>query len=424
MASRRVLIVGAGISGSVLAYWLGKHGFQVLVVERSRSEQTAGQGLEIEEPALTVVREMGVLEELQARRTGEKGFELVNQYGQSYGVLEAGGVSPTGALEMMRGDMTDVFYRAADRFKNVEYRFETVIISLSQTADKVTVELEERTSKRITKEEFDFVVGADGARSRTRQLALGSPRQLDCFKRVGAYCAYFSIPSALHDWPNSRCCQFAGRRIIWLRPLGEKAATTSVYMIYLHDQVPNLSDAIANGDRTRQKEELANIFSNLGWESDRVLQEMKDASNFYCDELSQVKLPKWSQGRVVLVGDAAWSPTPFTGEGNQLAIEGAWVLAQELCSDRSTAAFQAYESRFRAYVEQAQQIPLYGYAPYVFAPSSIVGIWLFRTLYAFVAHILLPILSRFSSQKVEEADKHAPFDMQVERWKLLQPKDM
>lgn len=315
MYARRVLIVGAGVAGSVLAYWLGKHGFDVLVIERSRSQQTAGQGLEIEEPALTVVREMGILQKLQARRTGEKGFELVDQYDRSCGVLAAGGVSPTGALEMMRGDMTDILYKVADEFENVEYRFETTIRALMQTEDKVTVELENRKDKIITTAEFDLVVGADGVRSHTRDLAFGTPEQLDCYRRVGAYTAYFSIPSAPHDWPNSRLCHFPDRKIVWLRPIGEKAGITSVYLIYIHDKIPSLCEAVVNGDRSRQKEALAKLFGNLGWESDRVVRDMKETANFYCDDLTQVKLSKWSQGRTVLVGDSAWAPTPFTGEG-------------------------------------------------------------------------------------------------------------
>ena len=382
MPSERVLICGAGVAGSVLAFWLAKHDFQVVVIERSKAEQKSGQGLEIEEPALKVVKSMGILDKLNEKKTGEMGFDLVDQQSRSYGLFKAGGFSPTGALEIMRGDLTEVLYKSADKSANVTYQFETTIQSLRQTEDKVIVDLENRNNKTTKVEEFDFVVGADGARSRTRQLVMGSPEKLDCFKPVGAFVAYFSIPKEDQDWPYSRLCHFADRRIVWIRPTAKDSTTTSVYLIHVKDNVPTLRQANASGDRLKQKEGFAELYSNLGWETPRVIEKMMKAENFYSDELVQVKLPKWSQHRVVLLGDSAWSPTPFTGQGNQLAIIGAWVLAQELSRNRNPlVAFERYEKRLRSYVESSQKIPLGGYMPYILNPQTRGVIWLLRMMF-------------------------------------------
>lgn len=380
MPSERVLICGAGVAGSILAFWLAKHDFQVVVVERSKAEQKAGQGLEIEEPALKVVKLMGILDKLNEKKTGEMGFDLVDQQARSYGMFEVGGISPTGTLELMRGDLTEILYKTADESANVTFQFETTIQSLRQTQDKVIVDLESRNNKTIKVEEFDFVVGADGVKSRTRQLVMGLPEKLKCFKSVGAFVAYFSIPKEDQDWPYSRLCHFTNRRIIWMRPIGKDSKMTSVHLIHGHDDVPTLHRANAAGDRRKQKEAFAELYSGLGWETPRVIEQMMRAENFYSDELVQVKLQKWSQHRVVLLGDAAWAPTPFTGQGNQLAIIGAWVLAQELSRNRNAVAFETYEKRLRSYVENAQSIPLGGYAPYIFNPQTTWGIWLLRTI--------------------------------------------
>ena len=385
MPSERILICGAGVAGSVLAFWLAKHDFQVVVVERSKAEQKAGQGLEIEEPALQVVKLMGILDKLNEKKTGEVGFDLVDQQSRSWGRFEAGGVSPTGALELMRGDLTEVLYKAADESANVSYQFETTIQSLRHTQDKVIVDLENRHNKTTKVEEFDLVVGADGARSRTRQLVMGSPEKLGCFKSVGAFVAYFSIPKEDQDWPYSRLCHFTDRRVLWMRPVGKESKLTSVYLIHVRDDVPALRQANAAGDRLRQKEGFAQLYSGLGWEAPRVIEQMMNAENFYSDELAQVKLEKWSQQRVVLLGDAAWAPTPFTGQGNQLAIIGAWVLAQELSRNRSPVAFEKYEKRLRPYVESSQRIPLGGYAPYIFVLQTTWGIWLLRSMFRLVS---------------------------------------
>jgi 2-polyprenyl-6-methoxyphenol hydroxylase-like FAD-dependent oxidoreductase len=81
-----------------------------------------------------------------------------------------------------------------------------------------------------------------------------------------------------------------------------------------------------------------------------------------------VHLDRWSTGRVVLVGDAGYCPSPLTGMGTSLALVGAYVLAGELAraAGDHVRAFAAYEERMRPYVKQGQQLPpggMNGYAP-------------------------------------------------------------
>jgi len=414
MPSERVLICGAGVAGSILAFWLARYDFQVVVVERAKADQKAGQGIEIEEPALTVVKLMGILEKLNERKTGEMGFNLVDQQSRSCGIFEVGGISPTGALELMRGDLTEILYKSADESANVTFQFETTIQSLRQRQDKVIVDLENRKNKTTRVEEFDFVVGAHGVKSHTRRLAMGSPEMLNCFKSVGAFVAYFSIPKEDQDWPYSRLCHFPNRRILWIRPFGKESKMTSVYLIHAHDDAPTLRRANAAADRLKQKEGFAELYSGLGWETPRVIKQMMRAENFYSDELVQVKLQKWSQHRVVLLGDAAWAPSPFTGEGNQLAIIGAWVLAQEMSRNRSLVAFEMYEKRLRSYVEDAQSIPLGGYAPRIFIPQTAWGIWLLRTILLFVSWTIR-VISWTKLARMLPDQKHNDFDLEIEK---------
>ena len=414
MPGEKVLVSGAGVAGSIVAFWLAKYDFQVTVVERANAHQKLGQGIEIEEPALKVVKAMGILDKLNEVRTGELGFTLVDAQARSCGSFEAGGVSPTGALEIMRGDLTEVLYHAADEFANVTYHFETTIRSLTQDLDKVTAHIEDRSKKSTRVEEFDFVIGADGVKSRVRQLAMGPSEELDCFKSLGLFVAYFSIPKEDQDWPNSRLCNFPGRRILWIRPVGKDAKVTSVYFIYAHGDVPALRNAIATGDRQAQKKVLAEIYSGLGWETPRVLEQMMNAENFYADELTQVKLQQWSRQRVALVGDAAWAPTPMTGEGNQLAIIGAFVLAQEMSRNRGQVAFEMYEKRLRAYVESCQKIPLGGYAPYIFNPQTALGIWILQTIMHFFSWTV-HLLSGTRLAKMLPEGHPDDFDLEIEK---------
>jgi len=413
MPSERVLIVGAGVSGSILAFFLAKHNYIITVIERSRASQKAGQGIEIEEPALQVVTEMGILPLLKAKRTNEKGFELVNSRGGSCGILKIGGPSPTGALELMRGDLTEILHKAADASPNVTYLFESTLDSLRQTSDTVLVDVTNRSTETTSTLEFDMVIGADGVRSRTRDLIMGRPSSSNkYYSPIGAFVAYFSIPKQSTDSVYSQLCHFPHRRMIWTRPVAEDSEVTSVYLIHAATEVPALSKANAANDRQAQKEAFAELYADAGWESPRIMKEMLGAKNFYSDELVQVKLPSWSKGRVALVGDAAWAPSPFTGQGNQLAIIGAWVLAQEMARNRGIAGFETYEKRLRGYVKEAQKIALYGYAPLILNPETKTGIWVLRMLF-WVLALLVGLLEKASWAKGWMPDKPQNyFDLQ------------
>jgi len=199
-----------------------------------------------------------------------------------------------------------------------------------------------------------------------------------------------------------------------MRPVAKESKMTSVYLIYAHNDVPNLRQANAAADRLKQKEAFAELYSGLGWEAPRVIEQMMKAENFYSDELVQVKLQKWSQNRVVLLGDAAWAPSPFTGEGNQLAIMGAWVLAQELSRNRNLVAFEMYEKRLRSYVENAQSIPLGGYGPYLFNPQTSWGIWLLRTIFRLVSWIVHFVSWTKLARMLPDQQPHSDFDLEIE----------
>ena len=94
--------------------------------------------------------------------------------------------------------------------------------------------------------------------------------------------------------------------------------------------------------------------------------------------MTQVLAPRWSNDRVVLVGDAAWCATPISGMGTTLAVTGAYVLAGELARHgEHRQAFIGYENRMRPLVSRAQKLP--PGTPWLAHPKSRVGVAVFRT---------------------------------------------
>ncbi len=84
---------------------------------------------------------------------------------------------------------------------------------------------------------------------------------------------------------------------------------------------------------------------------------MDEADDFYMQEMLQIKLDRWSIGRIVLTGDAPHAPSPISGMGTTCAITGAYILVCEFTRTPKNLirAFEASESRLRPMVEKAQK---------------------------------------------------------------------
>src|SRR5690606_24072988 len=111
-------------------------------------------------------------------------------------------------------------------------------------------------------------------------------------------------------------------------------------------------------DREGQIALVRKTCAHLGWQVPRLLDAMEQARDFYLGPIAQVKMDRWTKGRVALVGDAGYCPSPFTGQGTSLAIVGGYVLAWELAQspEDHAAAFARYETRMRPFVEVNQAI--------------------------------------------------------------------
>jgi 2-polyprenyl-6-methoxyphenol hydroxylase-like FAD-dependent oxidoreductase len=107
--------------------------------------------------------------------------------------------------------------------------------------------------------------------------------------------------------------------------------------------------SIDRRDVSAQKAHVASVFAGLGWEVPRLVAAMSEADDLYFDSISGVVVPRYSSGRIVLLGDAGYGGT-LGGQGTGLAMVGAYVLAGELARapDHETA-FRRYEDRMRPY---------------------------------------------------------------------------
>jgi 2-polyprenyl-6-methoxyphenol hydroxylase-like FAD-dependent oxidoreductase len=361
--SKKVLISGASIAGPTLAFWLAKYGFSVTIVERSASLRLGGQNIDVNGPAQKIAQKMGIEASIRAANTGEVGLQFIGQDNQVTAAFpKEGPVSGTQELEILRGDLVNILYDCTKH--DVIYRFGDSINALEQQADHVSV-----TFSSGKTDTFQFVVAADGVRSSTRRLVFGEE---PVFKYLGLYTAYLTIPREQTDNNWWRWYTAVDGRIIMLRPDNQGTMRASVAFLESDEAYEKLSPI-------EQKRVLKGKLAGAGWEANRIIDALDSSPDVYFDKIGQIKAPRWSDGRVAMIGDAAYCPTPLTGKGTTLAMVGAYLLAGELAShERYQDAFIAYENRMRPYVEAVQQLP--PGVPWLVYPKTKLGVSTLNTV--------------------------------------------
>lgn len=351
MPNRNILISGASVAGPALAYWLRHYGFNVTIVERAPAPRSGGQAIDLRGTARAVVERMGVLEVIKRVHTGTHGMSVVNSAGKRLVSMGSDAMKGSGGLiaeiEILRGDLVRIFYEATS--DDVEYVFDDSITSIRQDDEGAHV-----TFERGAPRTFDLVIGADGLHSNVRGLVFGDEERFT--RDMGCYVAIFSAPNVYHldGWelfyrmPGTR---HAPGKSVGLYPVRDNAEVRAMFYFAL----PHLR--VDRHDSARQKQILAETFAGEGWEIPRLLEAMGTAPEFYFDQIAQVRMDRWSSGRVALLGDAAYCPTPMSGMGTSLALVGAYVLAGELATagDDYTTTYTRYQRELGEAVRQAQK---------------------------------------------------------------------
>ncbi|KAI7303477.1 oxidoreductase [Hortaea werneckii] len=384
--SRSILIVGGGPAGAVTAFWLAKAAFKVTIAERSTSRFTYGQGVDITGPPIEIIKKMGLYDTIKANTTGETGSALANDIGEPIAIIGAAPQDNSTAswvqeIEIMRGKCTEIFSKAATSFSNVTYRYGCTVEELREGERSVTAKLSDTGEP----EEFAAVIGADGLRSRVRSLVFDEETNKKCLDPKDVYVGFFSIKGdSDHDIPNSRLQNAPGGRSILIRPIDRNGDRSSCYVMAVGEHEPLQKVSEPGHTSEEQKATLLERFADFPGLGDRARRGVReDADDFYFTRIVQVKLDSWHNGRCALVGDAAYAPSPLTGQGTTLSILGSYILAGEMAKspEDPASAFVEYEKKLQEYVREEQKIPFGGRAPYMANPQTRMGISVSRTLF-------------------------------------------
>jgi 2-polyprenyl-6-methoxyphenol hydroxylase-like FAD-dependent oxidoreductase len=339
MRSQAVLISGASIAGPALAYWLGRYGFRVTVVEKAPALRPGGQAVDFKgRTHRTVLEQMGIWEEILRWQTGRHDTVYLDAAGRELAVMP--GEFTGGDAEILRGDLAAILYERTAA--GCEYRFGDSVTALTQTADGVRAEFE-----RGAAQTFGLVVGADGIHSRVRRLAFGPDR--DYVRHLGYYYCVAGAPGWGHE--SQRRERLTVRA--WNAP-GRVAVRGGSKGSQLYLFASAELDG-ARGDVAAQRRLIAGKFADMGGDVPSMLTELGRLDDFYLDAIAQVRMNgRYTSGRVALVGDAGYGNT-LGGFGTGLAVVGAYVLAGELAlaSGDHTVAYARYDQIMRRYAKVA-----------------------------------------------------------------------
>ncbi|KAI6084743.1 FAD/NAD(P)-binding domain-containing protein [Hypoxylon rubiginosum] len=395
----KVLISGAGIAGNALAFWLSKLGHDVTVVEWFPNLRATGLQIDLRGPGIQVLRRMGLEQAFRAKAAPEQGFQVVDGSGRRRAYFPAnksgkGLQSLTSDFEIMRGDLCHLLHDATEG--RAKYVFGTSIESFEER-DK-GVEVWFTGGKTDT---YDLVVGADGQWSKTRKMMLGPDTPDALVPLGGVYTAYFTIPRPIQKGEEYIATVYmaTGRRGLFLRR--HSPDTVQVYIGCTSD-----SDKLKNarrGDTQAEKEALAEVFQGAGWQSQEIVEAMRNADDFYCERMALVKLDSWSHGRVTLVGDAGYCPSATTGMGTTCGVVGAYILAGEIarhCGGEDSesgleTALKAYEEKFRPFMDQVQEGVASDSKSWGSMPSSAFGIGVLNSIVGLVSFLRIDVAKWF-----------------------------
>jgi len=331
---RNVLIVGAGVAGPTLAYWLARAGYQPTVVERAQGQRSSGNPVDVRGPALPVAEQMGVVPALREAATTVTAMRLIDSSGRRGRRLPMpAGRSAAGTeeIEVPRADLAAILYEAAR--DHAEFVFDDTVTGFTQDPGGVDVVFGRSAPRR-----FDLVVGADGLHSTTRRLAFGPEEQF--VRHLGVYVATTPLGEPV-DHPGEALMYNTPGRLISVHPSRDHALLA---FIFRGPAIPGFD----HRDLALHKRVLLQAYANdRNWLVPEYLERARSAEDLYFDSVSKVVLPSWTNGRVTLLGDAAASVSLF-GDGSSMAMAGARTLANALREDGDPAtALKRYEAEHR-----------------------------------------------------------------------------
>jgi 2-polyprenyl-6-methoxyphenol hydroxylase-like FAD-dependent oxidoreductase len=283
---------------------------------------------------------MGIAEQLAAQQLPVEAAQFVDSRGRVFASLSralVGRISRSPHLGLMHGTLEETLAEAIAA--NVETRYRQSIVAIEQQPDSARVTFADGET-----DVYDLVVGADGVHSGVRKLVFGPEPGFHChlgyLVAIHPIADQFALGSARIHYTEP------GRQLV-LYPTGAPGELIALYLFrsQIHGRV----------GQSRRAPLLREVYGGMGWHTPEVLAQLPET--IFMDTLTQITMPTWHDGRVVLIGDACGATTPTSAQGASMAMAGGYLLAESLQAHPNdhAAAFASYQARLQPQVPRRQR---------------------------------------------------------------------
>jgi 2-polyprenyl-6-methoxyphenol hydroxylase-like FAD-dependent oxidoreductase len=335
----KIGIVGCGMGGMASAIALARQGHDVSVFEAFARPGPVGAGLLLQPTGLKALADLDLLEQISARGAAIDGLRgcrpdgrLIMDLQYRYGRRDDIGIG------IHRATLFDTLFNAMQA-EGVTLHTGMAVTNV-QNLDRPSLEFVNGNTTAI----FDTVIVSDGAHSTLRHLVCADARAPQY-----PWGAVWSIrPDPDRIWHDKRLLAqiYSGTRImVGILPVGENPAEpdgpdcVSFFWSLETDAVEQWR--AAGLDAFRQK--IAGFWPDAV----PLLENVKSLDEFAPAAYRDVRCRKWSNGKLILIGDAAHGASPQLGQGANMAICDALALAEGLKDHAPIKAFIKYEKNRR-----------------------------------------------------------------------------
>ena len=309
----KIAVIGAGVSGLSVASLLAKAGHKVSVFEKNQRIREVGAGIQISPNGFCVLKEIGLSKKVIQTSICNKSI-LICDYQNGQRLLQFDQSSVLGKENfrlLHRADLINLLYRSAVSNK--------VSFNLGYTADAKSL-----------RDQYSFVIGADGVHSTTRSLL--NPQQSK--NRRSDYFAWRSIvPNKFNHHSGVRLTIAPNKHIVSYPVRG----SDQLNLVLIQESE---NDEIFEWSRKEKPENIKNLFSEFGGDLGDALKSVETVHKW---GLSSQDIPStWAIDNIFLIGDALHPMLPFLAQGANCALEDAFILAKLITFHEPSKAAEKY----------------------------------------------------------------------------------
>ena len=329
MSVSSALVIGGGITGSVLSLALAKRGVSVDLVELSPVWRGVGHGITVQGNALAALAKVGVLDEVLSRGVPFNQLRMRQADGTLIAEVptpRTGGPELPATLGALRSDLQDVLCQRVYA-AGVTVRLGLTVRGLAQDAHRAYAEFSDGSTGR-----YDLVVGADGIRSTVRAM-LGitttpQPSGMSIWRVVADRPAEMDCAEVYYGGPRYKA--------------GYAPISADKCYAYILDTDGALRDF---GDQPAW-ELMYERSAGYGGTWGKIRETIGPESNVSHTRIEWLLVPDpWFRGRIIVIGDAAHACPPLIAQGAAMCAEDAVVLAELVTGEaplgQALAAFMA-----------------------------------------------------------------------------------